>query len=92
MESPDHSKGMVFETNGQTVKSKVGDLFGRRVFAQCLAGASQGVVDDALVLRLLGGGGDQRGVGCRIVGLDLLNSLDIPGVGHNDSDFAELFE
>ncbi|MFT3776451.1 MAG: hypothetical protein QM820_64750 [Minicystis sp.] len=60
--------------------------------ARLLLRPAQGAVDDVAVLRHLRRRGDERGVGGRVARLELLDRLDVAGVGDGDGHRVELLE
>jgi len=80
------------EGDGQPLKGQVGDGLRLGVLAQLVAGCDQHAIDDGLIVRLLGGGGDQRGVGGRVLGAEAGDRLDVAGVGDDDGKLAQLIK
>jgi hypothetical protein len=62
------------------------------VIAEPLLGLEQNVIDDLRVRGHTGSGGNQRRIRGRILRLNLLDGLDIAGVGDYGCHLAELFE
>ena len=80
------------EGDGQALKGELGDVRIGGAVAELLAGVKEDAVDDGLILRQLGGGGDERRVGGGVLGTKLLHGFDVAGVGDDHGVTAQLFE
>ncbi len=73
-------------------KASEATFFGSADSPSVLRASKKRSVDDLLVLRHLGGGGDERWVGGGIPRLELFDGFDVAGVGYNHCHFPKLFE
>ena len=64
----------------------------RSIATQSRSGTCQSVINNALILWHLGGGSNQRRVGCRITGLVFADCFQITSVSDNDCHLFELFK
>ena len=79
------------ESNGQSLEGCGGNLLVGGVGASVFF-LLENIVHDGLILRHLGGGGDERGIGGRILRLILFDRVDVAGVGDYGGHATKLFE
>ena len=80
------------EGDGQPLEGEIGHGLVGGAFAQFVARILQHAVHDGLILRHLRRGGDQRGVGGGVLGMELFHRLNVAGVGDDDGVIAQLFK
>jgi hypothetical protein len=85
-------QNLLAKGDGEAFEGQVGHGLVGCAVAELLAGIQQHSVHDGLILRHLGGGGNQRWVGGGVLGAKLLHRLNIAGVGDDHGVLAQLLK
>ena len=88
----DDFEDLLAEGDADFIEGFAHHLFGGGRRAADLAGFAQGGVDQVLVGRNLGGRQDQGGVGGGVPGGELLDRIDVTGVGDHNGHRGQLVE
>ena len=88
----DDFKDLLAEGDGEFFEGECGDVMVGGFGAGGVAGLLEDAVDDGSVLGHTGGGGDEGGIGGGILGLVLLDRVDVAGVGDYGGHGAKLIE
>jgi hypothetical protein len=80
------------ELDGQPVDGKLHGIVAACPLSRLLTGPLEGGVDDVGVLGLLGRRGDEGGVGRRVLGLELLDGVQVARIGDDRGHLLQLVE
>jgi hypothetical protein len=84
----DDGQNLFAEGDGQPLEGEVGDVLVGGAFAQLVARVLQHAVHNGLILRHLRRGGNQRGVGGGVLGMELFHRFHVAGIGDDDGVLA----